>query len=1034
MSDGLIKKILVSRDSVELGEPFTVIVKAHKSDESNSTSIRINGVPGANQVIRFSDYAGKRVILVTAYSKHGEVETRSVEVQVNEASDCHPIPIIEITKDIESRHGVLVRVRNSEALGLQEAFCRWTIGELVWQSHGDLTRVDLSDLLIPNQVYQTFVIKLVASEARLGSIAASLSFIFVNDYAYIKEFKNLLQPIIRYDFSAIRDRDYLQASCLLKNIEKFRLSISSRQLEILYKDPERATQFEKEEKIEPIVVQPLSNAEFNCKLPASMLPGTAFGFAWHFRGSSEAGHQVAFSVYFEHLWPSSNLKRVVDKKIISVLNDFKRSYCNLNKNKFSIMEVQGILQSKQLSLFPPKIRASGVHLEGVNDAPKLMHQRVDVDPLADLFVFGDQREGDECLPDQEPVHEDLACQLTDEWAWVFIPARIINGRKGDTILSPSGSGGPVSLVLHNVSPKQNYAHTGIMIQNFYALRHSCASDDWLGDDDQLVGTAPTGDKGTDGIDPESLKYIWPGTVTQSAHEAVNGTFLLDPNLKKDKNGDVKKYRIQAFDFFPKAQDESATPMIEVPRVVSPPKVYESNNPKIRDVLHAVAERSKQIDGHYRFYAYTDSSVLLDPTFAAPVKSGWWASGTTPTMCSSFIWLAAKTTSNFEIRLEGPDKFTKKVDLEPSDLAIPAGESDPRAEVDDKTLDGLYFYSEAERKVAAEHLYQLYYDIAYKKAKWLGRLFTDAPDDVANQICNTFAFDWTGKDSNGDHAKDSDKFNEAPGVGRAVSPADILMWDEPLIQDNHIKGLYGYSEPLIFRPAHLEFRRVSRWKKVKRQGTVAGLVRRRGNPQPQANVTAAGKDILTDDRGRFSLQVPAGTYLVEAHVIADNFGWDGSTAATVPSNGKVDIVIDLKEPPDWFRDVEISGTMQLKDEENVGDDEFATRTRNFIPNYRIGAFSTFADGFWAEKMGGEVRAELYFRLNWQMDSSIRIDCNLKLFEGTSEDTSDLDGEKNGTWFVPKDAENFEIKMFVSNTDEDDDDHCDLTLRISNRRQQ
>jgi hypothetical protein len=125
MSDRPIKAILVSRDTVELGEPFRVIVKTQKREGHNSPAVSINGVPGTNQTLRFSGHAGKRTVLVSAFGALGVSETRRVQVQVNEASDCSPRPIIEVTKDIESRHGILISVRNAAPLGLRDALCHW---------------------------------------------------------------------------------------------------------------------------------------------------------------------------------------------------------------------------------------------------------------------------------------------------------------------------------------------------------------------------------------------------------------------------------------------------------------------------------------------------------------------------------------------------------------------------------------------------------------------------------------------------------------------------------------------------------------------------------------------------------------------------------------------------------------------------------------------------------------------------------------------------------------------------------------------
>ena len=700
------------------------------------------------------------------------------------------------------------------------------------------------------------------------------------------------------------------------------------------------------------------------------------------------------------------------------------SSCNPQRTTFPLAEVERFLHAKGMTLFPPRTRGGGAP----QDAPASRSRRVQhvhVDPLDDMRVFGPQNEGDECLPDQEPfVRISHASSRTI--CMGLHPCAHHERSKGDTVLSPSGTTGPVSEVLHNVSPPQNYAHTGIMVQNFYALRHSCGSDDWLGDPDALVGKAPIiGDRGTDGIDPDKLKYFWPGTITQSAHEAVNGTFLLDPDGNRDKNGEVKKFRIQAFDFYSKNQSEDGTGKIEMPRVVSPPKRVESNLPKIRDMLHAIAERAKQIDGHYRFYAYTDSAIAFDPTYYAPSRAGWWASGTLPTMCSNFIWLAAKSTPGLDIHLEGTESITRTSDLEPDDVA--------QSEVDAKTRDGLYFYTAEERANAGKALYKMYYDKAYNMAGFLGTLFTDAPDDVASQICNTFAFDWSGEDANGDHAKNSDKWEDEPTVGRAVSPADILLWDKPHLVGDAIHGLYGYSEPLVYRPARLEFRRISRWRKVSRWGTVEGLVSRRGIPQPQAQVVIGGKDTLSNGHGRFSLNAAAGDNQVAAHYFAEGLMWDGVTTVKVPAGGTVDTVIELKEPPEQHREIKISGAMFFKDEENDGPDVFKDFPNKLFPVYRIGPFQSFAQDSWEEKMGGEIRGSLYFNIALQLDYSIKLFCHLKLYEGASEDTDDLDGEKQQTFAVPKGAVDFEVRMKVTNTDEDDDDYVELVLHVTNQRQ-
>jgi hypothetical protein len=119
---------------------------------------------------------------------------------------------------------------------------------------------------------------------------------------------------------------------------------------------------------------------------------------------------------------------------------------------------------------------------------------------------------------------------------------------------------------------------------------------------------------------------------------------------------------------------------------------------------------------------------------------------------------------------------------------------------DPNLDGLFVYSEDERRAAAEWFYARVYNATYDVAGWLGRLVTDAPDNVANQMVNCFALDWCGDELGSDSA-DSDRWKN-PGVGIAIAPDDILNWDAPP------GGVYGYNEFIAYIPR--VFNPVWRW--------------------------------------------------------------------------------------------------------------------------------------------------------------------------------------------------------------------------------
>jgi hypothetical protein len=84
------------------------------------------------------------------------------------------------------------------------------------------------------------------------------------------------------------------------------------------------------------------------------------------------------------------------------------------------------------------------------------------------------------------------------------------------------------------------------------------------------------------------------------------------------------------------------------------------------------------------------------------------------------------------------------------------------------------------------------------------------------------------------------------------------------------------------------------------------------------------------------------------------------------------------------------------------------------------------------MGGEVRVEMRLRFDWQLDASVNVWYEVKLFEGTSEETNDLEDTKTGTINAPKD-QTVPLTLRLVNTEFDGGDTADINLQISNDRQ-
>jgi len=122
--------------------------------------------------------------------------------------------------------------------------------------------------------------------------------------------------------------------------------------------------------------------------------------------------------------------------------------------------------------------------------------------------------------------------------------------------------------------------------------------------------------------------------------------------------------------------------IVYPQVVNIPRELEASHPELRESVARVADASRSIRGHYRFYSYTDAVIALDPAKAAPPASdpSWatasaakWAADSIPMVCSSFIWLAVRVANHNRgsallLELEGNPENSQ----EETDRHLPSG--------------------------------------------------------------------------------------------------------------------------------------------------------------------------------------------------------------------------------------------------------------------------------------------------------------------------------------------------------------------------
>lgn len=634
------------------------------------------------------------------------------------------------------------------------------------------------------------------------------------------------------------------------------------------------------------------------------------------------------------------------------------------------------------------------------------------------FNVGGVAAGNPCDPDNLPadIPPGMACQFSGEFVEKILPDRVMNAKKGDVFLSPGGSG-VIGGLLRQVSPPQRYAHSGIFTRDRVEVAHSTAAEDWLqAQHSGGLWSPPFGSEPapSDGFDPVALKYIWPGGIIQSVEEAVGGSGFQGP--------DGKEYRLTGFgrDGFAQMGDNWEV----IPAVLVKPDPLKDTD-GVRPKLHAVADaaralsvtgddtrQGKRSQRHYRFFCYTDASVS-DP---APAGAGW-AVGTLPSVCSQFIWDSA--------RIAGVATFEGGA-LEPDDTKPGVA-----VEIRSGIPDGLYHYTSKERAAAAEWLYDFYVEkvSATIEEKTSGSLigevwdfFSDISDDVANQIINSFAYDWTNKE-----AKDSTRWRDEPRDGTAVSPDDIMRWDGP-----DRGGFWGVTVPMDYRPRRPELVPTYVWRQTAGPGTLAGLVTFRGNPAPGADVKVGGKSLNANGAGRFSVELFEGPYVVEAGMHVDGVGYvEAKVPVTVEFNSTVEATVALKDPPDVYRRVVLRGTGKIRDAEDFADDEVEDVGINMT--FDVQPFRSHGEQTWSQGVGDEVLVDLTVRVDLEFDKSVTVRVNGKFYESDDEERTDLEMEQNWEWNVAPGQQRVE-SIHLWNKDEDEPgDNFDVALMITNDRQ-
>ena len=131
---------------------------------------------------------------------------------------------------------------------------------------------------------------------------------------------------------------------------------------------------------------------------------------------------------------------------------------------------------------------------------------------------------------------------------------------------------------------------------------------------------------------------------------------------------------------------------------------------------------------------------------------------------------------------------------------------------------------------------------------------------------------------------------------------------------------------------------------------------------------------------------------------------------------------------YDRKVVVTASFEGQDYEVFGSNEYpapyhTTRTVILTNDMPQGLLN------FQRRWGGECRTEIKVLAQRTDSRNVRIYGDLKLFEGTSEDTQDLDGVTEVDFVCPK-STIMPYEVFVRNNAEDDDDWAKVKMTVLN----
>lgn len=999
-----IGKIVCTPATALPGQSVLVDVQSPDGTSYNNTEsfyISINGNTGSRHYLQFPR-AGNQNILVIASSPDG-IEQQKVTIVVQAppqtaaiAAAAKPaatataastpaanewpsigLPILTITRMPHTRYTAAFNVgaaAKDDDLKKKAPSpiipYQWNFGDggqVVSTTIGYVEH-DFETALDPAKEYQHFDVTV----SRAG-LSVTRTLVVYNAYYNIKKKLGILAPSVDSNDFAVKGKEEFTGMMTIYNRDTVELKLSERRFIPILPDPDQLTVPTAVERLaKEITVAPKSSVTVQVVAPHTQVPATSAGFSAYYAGQSAAGQPVRVGAHFD-IHPKDRADNTPFSK-----TDLQSIY----KEVGDALQVKAngaakdIAVAKDPAVNPiPKPILSNVN-QLLNSSKSLAN--LDDDPIAarikkdygvDLKGIiaklnvnkkkaSDPTVGDQCDPDNLPenIPANMVCQATDEQEQVPTDARIMNGRKGDVIISAGGNG-IVGELLRQISPPQLWDHSGMITANNSQITHNTASQD------RMMAYVDDGFIYVHGIRPDVVKYGWPGVITQTVANAFGDPQSLE--LEEDNNENfydperpANKYTFSCFSDQPTDLLLNNQWVLAQTMIVMPDPMTETE--AMRSLMHTIADDAESQTGkfHYRFYCYTDPTIGQSPAGIAPAGTGSaWATGTIPGVCSSFIWLMMKKHG---IHLQSKNAIVAASDLSATEKAN-------GVKIGTNTPDGLYLYSAQERQIAGNWLFQTLYNLADGVIGSVGEFLTAGATHVANEICNAFASD------NPQSSDDNSSWQQTKDAN-AVSPQDLTYWESDTPFGGSY-GLYGYMEPVVYRQPRIDTVTISRWKKVTLKGTLSGKVDFKGKPAAGVQVQLTENMFThTDATGNYKItDVPYGKYEIKAQLEIDGeFATIDKPVDIEKADEKLDFT--LKPPSDLYRLLVVEGNMHIYWSESNSDGLFgwnrADNNYQFIFNIPVGPDSTSGTGAYNNNVNSAT-ASVSVAATWRVDKSVSI---------------------------------------------------------------